>query len=145
MKIINLLLTGSIVFLTFIFGCSSSVNITDNSKMLNGKWLLTTLNSQEIVKEKAGKEMPYLEFDLIKNYVGGSTGCNDLSGKVVITGDDITFSDMSKTKMECPDAKYEDEFVGMIFHAETMKYKIDKSILSITKNEKVVMTFKKSE
>jgi len=113
--------------------------------MLNGKWLLTTLNSQEIVKEKAGKEMPYLEFDLIKNYVGGSTGCNDLSGKVVITGDDITFSDMSKTKMECPDAKYEDEFVGMIFHAETMKYKIDKSILSITKNEKVVMTFKKSE
>ena len=131
--------------LLFIYGCGSSVNNTTNSKMLNGKWMLTSLNDKQIVKEQAGKEMPYLEFNLTTNNVGGSTGCNDLNGKVVVAGDDITFSGMSSTKMECSDAKYETEFIGMIFHAETMKYKIDNNTLSITKTGKVVMTLKKAE
>ena len=81
MKKLNLLFLEIIIGLLFISGCSSSVKNTDVN-VINGKWLLQSINDKEIVKEQAGKQIPFLQFNS-NGQVGGNTGCNDLSGKEV--------------------------------------------------------------
>jgi hypothetical protein len=49
------------------------------------------------------------------------------------------------TKMECENAKYENEFVNIIFHSDAVKLKIDNGTMTFSKNDIVVMIFKKSE
>lgn len=141
MKNINLLLIVSIVCLFFISGCTSSNSSTGAS--LNGKWLLKTLNGEEVVKEKTGGEMLYLDFNVKGNSVGGNTGCNNLGGKIIVTAAEITFSDMWMTKMACDAAEYEIDFTSLLFSSEPLKYKIDNDVLTFFKSEKVIMTFER--
>ena len=143
MRKLNFLIIVSTFCLFFIYGCTSSV--TDTAASLDGKWLLKTLNEEKIIKEKAGREMPYLNFNLKNNSVSGNTGCNDLGGKIVVTSDKINFSDMSMTKIACSDAEYELKFVDNIFNAEPVKYKIENNVLTLLEDGKVIMTFEKTK
>ena len=143
MKKSNLFLALSLISLLIYSGCGSSGKGVQTS-LLNGKWILQTLNNKEVVAEKSGGEIPYLSFNIKLNSVTGSTGCNIINGKTDITGIEITFSDMSMTKINCTNAEYEMEFVNFIFHANPLQYKISNNILTISKNDKIIMTFRKS-
>ena len=143
MKKINIFLTVSIVFLSLIFGCSSSGTGVQND-LLNGKWILQKINDKEVILEKSGGEIPYLNFNVKLNLISGSTGCNIMDGKTLVTSDEITFSGMSMTKIFCPDAEYEVSITGYLFNSAPLKYKVSNNELTLSKDDKVVMTFKKS-
>ncbi len=113
--------------------------------LLNNIWMLQTLNEKEVVKEKAGHEMPYLEFHLNDNSVTGNTGCNTFSGKALVTPDEITFSDVSVTKMSCTDAQYEQDILNIVFYKGALKYKMDNESLLIFRDDAVVMVLKKKD
>lgn len=75
-----------IVFTIFSFissGCNTE-NKTDVTKILNGKWIFKTINGKEVIKEKTGNNIPYLDLNLTAFTVSGNTGCNDLDGKISI-------------------------------------------------------------
>lgn len=118
--------------------------ISVNSLYIN-TWVLQTLNGKEVVKEKAGKEIPFLKFNLKDSGATGNTGCNDVYGKAIVTGDEITFSEMIMTKMFCSDAQYEQEFVDVLFYKGALKYKIDGGNLSLFKDGAEVMVLKKKD
>ena len=132
------------MFSFFSFGCNS-IKINDAKKLLNGKWMLISINGKEVVKEKAGGNMPYVEFDSTASSLSGNTGCNDLDGKISIMETEITFRNMSMSKIYCPDAEYEYEIVNFLFHSEPIKYKFGNNKLTLSKNEKEEMIFKKEE
>jgi heat shock protein HslJ len=144
MKNINFIFFVFTVFLVFSSGCNNE-NKTSTKKMLNGKWMLKTINGKEVVKNKTGGNMPFLDFNLTAGTVSGFTGCNDLDGKISVTETEITFSDMSMSKIYCPDANYEYEIVGFLFHSEPINFSIYNDLLTLAKNEKAEMTFKKEK
>ena len=120
----------------------SSFNKIEIDSLIYQKWILKKLNGKEDVKEKAGKDIPYLEFHLNDKSVSGYTGCNSLNGKALITEDEISFSGMSTTKMMCRNNKfgrYEQEIKEIIFYEAPLKYKIDSGVLSIYKDGAEVM------
>lgn len=141
---ISFIIMVFMMFSFFSFDCSSS-NKTDAIKLLNGKWMLNTINGKEVVKDNTGGSMPYIEFDLTASSVSGNTGCNDLDGKFSIMDTEISFNNMSMSKIFCPDAKYEYEIVNFLFHSEPVKYKFGNNKLTLSKNEKKEMIFKKEE
>ena len=143
MKKYILLFVGCVICLIFFHGCRNSDNQPNEKKFLAGKWLLQTLNGEEVNIEKAGSEVPYFYFNLMENKVSGNTGCNDLDGKISITETEITFSSMAMSKIYCSEAKYEYEIVKFFFKLEPVKYKIEDNILIFTRYEKVIMTCKK--
>jgi heat shock protein HslJ len=141
MKKLNLLIVLAIVY--FLGGCQSSQTTNEQTDMrINDIWVLQTLNGQDVKKEKAGKQMPYLEFHLNNNMVLGNTGCNELNGEAVVSGNKIKFGSISATKMNCNDATYEIDFREALSPG-TVEYSIENLKLTITKNGKVIMTFKK--
>jgi heat shock protein HslJ len=143
MKKINFLLITTIIGLFLFSGCTSSRDNAGSS--LYSKWILKTMDEKTIVDENTGGSPLYLSFNEKEKSVGGSTGCNILDGKIDVTSSEITFSAMAMTKMNCNDAKYEQNFVGYLFHAEPLKYKIGNDLLTLTKDGKVIMTFEKAK
>ena len=109
--------------------------------MLPGFWSLKTLNGKEIDRNRTGEGFPYLEFNLTTDTVSGHTGCNNIEGNISVTDSLITFSNMSTSKMFCPDAEYEKDIINITFHSDPVKYKIDNNLLTFSRSGKEIMTF----
>ena len=144
MKKYKIYLYISIIIALLITSCNSSSDKSGSITTLDGKWLLKTLNGQTVLKEKAGKQMPYLVFNITDKQVSGNTGCNEIYGAAVITAKEISFTDIGMTKMFCSDAKYENEFVDAI-SGKNLVFRVNKNILSLSKDDVVVMILEKSE
>lgn len=141
MKKLSYFFATVFIILLTIYGCSGS-NKGDITS-LSGKWLLKELNATKILKEKTGGDMLYLTFNLGNNTVGGSTGCNEIGGKVTVTAEEISFGEMWQTKINCIDAEYEYDFINYLFNAPPLKYKIENEIMKFLRDGKVIMMFEK--
>ena len=111
--------------------------------LTSATWMLKTLNGNDVVKEKAGKEIPYLTLNTKENTVFGSTGCNTINGTIIVSGDEIRFKDMSMTKMFCDDANYEQDFVSYLFKDTGLNFKVENGILIFYEQNKAVMSFER--
>lgn len=81
-----------------------------NFSFLNGTWKVMAID-EEPVDNNA--EM-YLVFDIDENKLHGNTGCNILNGEIEInmeTANSISFQQIGMTRMTCPDASRETQFV----------------------------------
>lgn len=130
--------------------CSSSnKSLMDDpvitNKDLAGKWIFKTIGGNEVVKEKAGKEFPFVNFNTGSGSISGNTGCNEFNGNVNELSGVMSFSSMTTTKIFCTDASYEIEISSVFFSKNQFKYKIDNGILVLIKDEKEIMTLVKSE
>lgn len=138
--LISVLLALFVTSVFLITGCSSSQ--TDAAK-IEGKWVLQTLNGKEILKEKAGSVIPFIEINQKDGKLFGNTGCNDLYGNSNVSGNEITFGNVGMTKINCSDAEYEIDFVSAV-KSGVLKYKIENNKLTFSKNDKVIMVFVKA-
>ena len=137
MKTLTLLLLSVIFGLSMLFtSCSTSQPIPPKAELdtrINDIWVIQTLNGNTVLKEKAGKQMPYIEFHILENKIFGNTGCNEFFGTAKYINDEITLSDIGATKMFCSEAEYETEFLQAL-KAGVMKYKIDNLKLTLTRD-----------
>jgi len=146
-----ILLSGVMLASGFIgnVGCSmksnNSFNTIETDSLRYHHWVLKKLNGIEIVKEKAGNEIPSIKFLMKENQLSGNTGCNDVYGKAFISGNEVTFSEMSMTKMFCSEAEYEMGFVNILFCKKPLKFKIENKNLTIFQENKAVMIFEKKD
>jgi heat shock protein HslJ len=122
-----------------------AVDITADSvdSRLDNIWALDKFNGAEINKELFKKTKPYIEIKILKNRLGGNTGCNEFFVSAVFTGSNIIIgSDITLTKMSCDDMGFESDFVQAI-KGRTYNYKTNGLELYLSEGEKVVMAFHK--
>lgn len=117
--------------------------ITDTN--LTGKWVFKIINGIEVIKENAGKDIPFITFNIQSGSVSGYTGCNTFNGKVNQVTDVMSFSQMTTTKIFCPDASFEIDIISVFFSKSPLKYNIDNGVLALLKDEKEIMKLEKSE
>jgi heat shock protein HslJ len=141
----KLLFTTVLILSVVMLACGNAgknKQVQKSDNLYNQHWVLKKINGKEVVKVQGVAE-PSIEFLLKGNGLSANTGCNDVSGKAVISGDEIKFSEMSMTKMMCMDAIYEIEFAQILFSSEPLKYKIDNGDLTIFKEGIGTMTLSK--
>lgn len=86
---------------------------------INGAWTVTKINGKA-VKPDAGIEMV---IDIPELKVHGNTGCNILNGQLFVDPDkqnSLQFTNLATTRMACPDAELEQQFLVSLEQVETV-------------------------
>lgn len=120
-------------------GCNSSKSM---AKLSDVKWILQTLNGQEIKLSDPNSEI-FIQFNEAEKRVNGRGGCNRFFGNYEMEGHKLKFSPMGATRMACPDLQKETEFFKMLDEVED--FSINANQLSFKSNGKVVAVFRKAQ
>lgn len=109
---------------------------------VNGAWQVIKLGSTEINPESEMK----LVIDVPELKVHGNTGCNILNGNILIDPDrqnSIQFKDIATTRMMCPDAENEQQFLVALEEVETVSPAANGTIVLKDSRGQVVITLKR--
>jgi heat shock protein HslJ len=91
-------LKNYILFIFFSLLFCACVPTNKVLKSLNGEWLVTSIDNNEIKTT----QIPTIKFNINSNQISGSDGCNNYRGSIEkIDKDAIQFSRISKTKKGC--------------------------------------------
>ena len=99
---------------------ATSSNSSEASLIENTKWVITTLEGQDISAYTEEGKAIYFTLDSETNRVNGYSGCNTFMGTYKLEeGNRISFSQMGSTRMACPDSKInEAEILGIFETAD---------------------------
>jgi heat shock protein HslJ/uncharacterized membrane protein len=109
---------------------------------LNDIWLMKEMTGVELVKDQLQKGLPVFEFHLKENRFVGHAGCNNLSGKIGVKGNAITFGNIAGTKMLCPNMNVENAVLEALSN-KSFKYEIENMYLTLTNDGGMKMIFRK--
>ncbi len=93
-----------------IAGCVAKKSIDSESSsnvFTGGKWNIYEISGMPVDPSKAGKELPYMDFDLIEKKMSVFAGCNRMSTGFKVSKDTLEISQLISTRMACPDMEYE--------------------------------------
>ncbi|MGE6356159.1 META domain-containing protein [Flavobacterium sp. NPDC079362] len=102
----------NILVLLFLGVALISCNATktqknDSVSKLDGTWELNYISGPRIAFDGLyPNKKPTINFNVKENQVSGNSSCNSFTGKLVVTGNKIDFTQpMAMTKMMCMDAQ----------------------------------------
>lgn len=104
---------------------------------LHDIWALRTIDGIEIGQEQSNA---YLEFNLTTEKCYGNTGCNSLSGDLVINPDTLRLSNLAVSEMLCIGFQFEHNYISSL--KKPMNYIIDNLELTLTSKQST-LTFRK--
>jgi heat shock protein HslJ len=101
------------------------------------EWKLEALNGKTVTLK--GGNYVTLNFEGSAEKINGTAVCNKYSGEYVKTGNALTFSGISSTKMKCDDNLNESDYFGALVSVDT--YKISGGKLSLISSGSVIAIF----
>lgn len=124
------------VALFALSGCKSD---KEKVKLDGFKWVLKTLNGNEVVLSAPDAEI-FFYFDIAEKRVNGRVACNRFFGSYKMDGNNLKFSPFGATKMACPnDSEWEMDFFKMLDATENFTWKDGE--LAFGNKEKTLATF----
>jgi len=100
---------------------------------INGSWKLTLHGSADSPTAALTNAVATLTFDA-NGRLTGNGGCNQLGGNYEIKGDQITFGLITSTRKRCPEPQMSQEGTVLQVLTDTVSFKIEENILTITSN-----------
>lgn len=102
-RVLILVFMGAVLISCNVFKCKKS----NESANLEGSWELNYISGPRIAFDGLyPNKKPVINFNIKENQVSGNNGCNSFSGKLVINGNKIDFTQpMAVTKMMCLDGQ----------------------------------------
>ena len=133
----------AIVAVTF-FACAATNRHATHRNDLGGEWILQSITGEKDPgKIYSASRIPALFFDTTKLSVSGNNGCNRISGKYSLPGEEkIKFGPLLSTKMACPDIG-DGETIFMEAIAKCSSFSVDGATLILKEGDKEVMQFTK--
>jgi heat shock protein HslJ len=119
-----------ILLLVFTSAQSQSDKKAMNDSMkISGEWFLQPV----LPSDTATGRIPSLSFDLAKKTFKGFTGCNQMNGSFMISGDALMFDkDLTLTKIAC-EGFNEKEFITNLLRVDHYQFRDGLLILLINK------------
>ncbi|AWK07554.1 META domain-containing protein [Flavobacterium crocinum] len=96
-----------VFFSSILLSCTASKSKkTDSVSQLDGTWELNYITGPRITFDGLyPNKKPTINFDTKENQVSGNNSCNSYTGKLVVNGNKIDFTQpMAVTKMMCLDS-----------------------------------------
>jgi copper homeostasis protein (lipoprotein) len=75
------------------------------------RWVLVRIGEQQIMTEE-GKAEPYIVLQSTTKQIVGHAGCNRFTGGYTIQSDALKLSEITTTRMACPDLETENSFLN---------------------------------
>ncbi|NOY49495.1 MAG: META domain-containing protein [Chlorobi bacterium] len=125
------------IFLLGFTACKTTKNLSGDN-FYNKLWTLEKINALND-EENALFSNAGLKFSEADSVYSGSNGCNMISGKFILTGHKISFSEGLSTKRFCKGID-EQKFHEVLRNTETIK--INKGKLYLVNRETVLAVFK---
>lgn len=132
-----------IVVLLLLYFLNSRGQESDEVQFsLEGKWILETIDENQVNAETFAHGVPYIEFKMKDNFISGFTGCNVIQSQCRVTGDMIEFGTIISSKKYCEDIP-EHEF---LVHLEgTKTFAVKENLLLFYCDEVNVLSFIKEK
>ncbi|TLP71785.1 META domain-containing protein [Maribacter sp. ACAM166] len=103
----------------------------DKNTIENSKWVLTTLEGQDMYDREQNEQIIYFTLNSEENSINGNSGCNTFMGTYKSDeGNRISFSQLASTRMMCPDAKINESHILKVFEL-TDNFTIQNGVLSL--------------
>ncbi|MFB9076634.1 META domain-containing protein [Flavobacterium procerum] len=137
----------TLVFLsTVLFSCNCAKNKNgDAVSKLEGNWELNYITGPRIAFEGLyPNKKPTISFDLKENRVSGNSSCNSYTGKLVVEGNKIDFTQpMAMTKMMCLDGQGEQVYMSTLQKVTSYDITDDGKTLNLISGDIATMRFAK--
>lgn len=108
----------------------------DNIK--DAYWVLLSVEGQD-VEVLNDTRTAYIRLEENEKDVDGFTGCNKISGSYTLSGEQLQLSELSTTRMACPDMEAENRLMNALRRVNN--YKLSGDLLTLFDGEKAVATF----
>jgi copper homeostasis protein (lipoprotein) len=133
-------------------GEAATLNVTSTAKFWPGescgargvthdlegsRWVLVRLGDQPVMPEE-GKPEPYIVLQSSTKEVAGHGGCNRLSGGYAIKGDTLQLSELTTTRMACPEIQTEHAFLNALESVARWRL-MDNQLVLLDKNNVAVL------
>ena len=136
----NIILLMITLLAGLLTSCTSSQE--KSNELINDSWTLEIINGVSYNPDSGNGVRPVVEINLKEEQFAGNTSCNNMSGKVIVEGGKITFSDIVTTKMFCMES-IEQEF--LIALGKVNRYKIERMRLLLFEDDAELMILKKTK
>lgn len=140
-NILVLVFLGIVLISCNVFKCKKE----DTVSKLEGSWELNYITGPRIAFDGLYPDKkPTINFNLKENQVSGNNSCNSFTGKLVVTGNTIDFTQpMISTKMMCMDGQGEQVFMNTLEKITSYKITDDSKILNFMSGDIAMMRFTK--
>ena len=112
--------------------CSSQVS------PITGSWKLTAYGSPDAPTPAVTEVDATLTFDA-DGKISGNDGCNSMSGQYEVSGDQITFSQVTSTLMACAEPQMVQEQAVYQVFSDAATFKLESGTLTIMKDNLVLV------
>lgn len=141
-KILMLVFFSSLVLSCTIFKCKKS----DAVSKLDGTWELNYITGPRITFDGLyPNKKPTITFNTKENQVSGNSSCNNYTGKLVVDGNKIDFTQpMAMTKMMCLDGQQgEQVYIAALQKITSYDITDDGKTLNLISGDIAMMRFTK--
>lgn len=140
-KTFILIFLSSILFSCHIFKCKKN----DAVSKLDGIWELNYITGPRIAFDGLyPNKKPTINFNLKDNQVSGNNSCNTYSGKLVLNGNKVDFTQpMAVTKMMCVDGQGEQTYMATLKKITSYNITDDGKTLNLISGDIAMMRFTK--
>ena len=137
-KICILIFISSVLF-------SCKCKKTDSVAKLDGAWELNYITGPRIAFDGLyPNKKPTINFNSTENQVSGNNSCNSYTGKLVLNGNKIDFTQpMAVTKMMCPDGQGEQVYMNTLSKITSYDITDDGKTLNFISGDIAMMRFTK--
>jgi heat shock protein HslJ len=112
--------------------------------LINDTWVLVELNGYPLETDTFDREKPRIEIKTTDGMYFGYSGCNNLSGQIVLTETTIEFRPGPMTRKACIEGNIEPDFVNALL--VTKFYSVKNGRLELMDHsKKVVCRFRKTD
>jgi len=111
----------------------------ESDSILGAYWVLYSLEGQDVQRPQ-NTQTAYVRFEEGKTRVIGFTGCNRFSGKYKLSGQKLTMSNLSSSRMACPEIDQENKMLDLLGQVDS--YRVAGDLLTLYAGETAVATFR---
>ncbi|CAM3436565.1 META domain-containing protein [Flavobacterium chungbukense] len=140
-NILILVLLATLLISCNVFKCKKN----DTASKLDGNWELNYITGPRITFDGLyANKKPTINFDSKENRVSGNNSCNSYTGKLVVNGNKIDFTQpMAVTKMMCIDNQGEQVYMNTLQKITSYDITDDGKTLNFISGDIAMMRFTK--
>ncbi len=114
------------------FTVTANNSIAPDDTTIAGTWVLQPVLSSDT----AAGRIPKLNFNLVTRKFTGNTGCNDMRGNFLISGDSLSFNEQIVTTRKVCEGYNETAFIDNL--TKTNHYKIVDGVLQLMHDQTIL-------
>lgn len=100
------------------------------------RWVVVEMKGVP-VQQSGGRRDAFLSFEVTEKRFNGNGGCNQINGNYNINKSDISFTDVTSTKMMCQDMAFESTFLTVLSSVD--RYEINGADMYLKKKNEILL------